>query len=301
MPHAFHGFFDGPHEARRHMNAPLWTTPLGSNDPYFPHTLEQEKYLVKEIYEAMIDPGPFWRGIPMSYRQCGILKEPDVLSHQTSDKLLEAIAWEALQAMKKLYREGFTSSYDHTNRVSPDRHFSFIDRHKALCSLLKDWKCACDMMIRWQSYKFVALPVFYRKAFEQLASRELQRAQEMASHDASLTKALADLVRHISKCGLFEFPVARANIWPFYATIVLIDTFGFEQFLNKQHGSSGKSIESSDDRMVELLPPSKKRRIGEPIAGYPSRMHRQSCRRKSSREQQELSRHHPTGHGARHL
>ncbi|KAK8161090.1 hypothetical protein BKA80DRAFT_311257 [Phyllosticta citrichinensis] len=228
------------------MNAPLWTTPLGSNDPYFPHTLEQEKYLVKEIYEAMIDPGPFWSGIPMSYRQCGILKEPDVLSHQISDKLLEAIAWEALQAMKKLYREGFTSSYDHTNL---------------------DWKCTCDMMIRWQSYKFVALPVFYRKAFEQLASRELQRAQEMASHDASLTKALADLVRHISKCRLFEFPVARANIWPFYANLVLIDTSGFEQFLNERHNCCGKSIESSDDRMVELLPPSKKRRIGEPIAG----------------------------------
>ncbi|KAK7543187.1 hypothetical protein IWX49DRAFT_161176 [Phyllosticta citricarpa] len=286
---------------RCHINAPLWTPPLGSNDPYFPKTLDQERFLVKEIYEAMIAPGPFWSGIPTSYRQCGILQVPRVLSHQLSDKLLEAVAWEALETMKKLYREGFMSSHDQTNCVSPDRHLPFFERHQALCSLLRDWKCACDMMIRWQSYKCVALPVFYRKAFEQLASRELKRAQGMASHDPSLTKVIADLAKHISKCGLFAFPVAKTEIGPFHVSPVLIDTSGLEKFLIQQQKRHVSAAESSDDRMVEYLPPPKRRRTGEPIAGYPARLNRQSCRRKSSRERQELSRYHSTGHGARSL
>lgn len=95
------GIFPNIHTARRLLNPPKWTPPLGPNDPTFPSTPSQDVYIVREIHAALRESGPFWRsgGAHVAYRQCGLLKLPRVLQTGDggfADAWLEAVAWEAL-------------------------------------------------------------------------------------------------------------------------------------------------------------------------------------------------------------
>ncbi|KAK8236023.1 hypothetical protein HDK90DRAFT_261955 [Phyllosticta capitalensis] len=184
-----------------------------------------------------------------------------------------AADWKGTQEkMKTLYREGYTAPTDPTNQVSPDRALSFFDRLCALCSLLRDWKSACDMMAGpAQDYACVALPLSYRKAFEHRAHEELQHAQQLVAHDPSMMTDLADLARKAAECGLFQVPLLPALPLPdatvtdlrkFNLDVALVDAAGLEQFLRKQ-ASASLFTNQVVTEVEEHSPPSKRRRIGK--------------------------------------
>ncbi|KAK8192007.1 hypothetical protein IWZ00DRAFT_545114 [Phyllosticta capitalensis] len=275
MDNPIKGIFPNVHIARRLLNPPKWTPPLGPNDPTFPSTPSQDVHIVREIHAALRESGPFWRsgGAHVAYRQCGLLKLPRVLEtgdEGFADAWLEAVAWEALEKMKTLYREGYTAPTDPTNQVSPDRALSFFNRLCALCSLLRDWKSACDMMAGpAQDYACVALPLSYRKAFEHRAHEELQHAQQLVAHDPSMMTNLADLARKAAECGLFQVPLLPAlplpdatgtDLGKFNLDVALVDAAGLEQFLRKQ-ASASLFTNQVVTEVEEHSPPSKRRKI----------------------------------------